>query len=109
VHVSETGEKAFTVRAAAPRLMSVEHIREICDIADQHCNGYLRFTTRNNIEFILEDEAKAKALKKELDSRKHIGGSFKFPTGGTGMGCPISSIPRDGFTAIRPPPMRQGP
>ena len=24
VHVSETGEKAFTVRAAAPRLMSVE-------------------------------------------------------------------------------------
>jgi sulfite reductase beta subunit len=24
--------------------------------------------------------------KKELDSRKHVGGSFKFPTGGTGMG-----------------------
>ena len=52
VHVSETGEKAFTVRAAAPRLMSVEHIREICDIADKHCNGYVRLTTRNNIEFI---------------------------------------------------------
>ena len=66
--------------------MSVEHVREICDIADKHCNGYLRFTTRNNIEFILDDEAKAKALKKDLDSRKHVGGSFKFPTGGTGMG-----------------------
>ena len=34
----------------------------------------------------MDDEAKAKALKKELDSRKHVGGSFKFPTGGTGMG-----------------------
>lgn len=44
--------------------MSVEHIREICDIADKYCNGYVRFTTRNNIEFILEDEAKAKELKK---------------------------------------------
>lgn len=86
VHVSETGEKAFTVRAGAARIMSVEHIREICDIADKHTNGYVRFTTRNNIEFIVDSEEKAKVLKKELDSRKHVGGSFKFPTGGTGMG-----------------------
>lgn len=90
MHVSETGDKIYTVRAAAPRLMSAEHIREICDIADKHCGGYLRFTTRNNIEFILEGEDKARALKKELDSTKHLGGSFKFPTGGTGQG--ISNI-----------------
>ena len=85
MHVSETGDKVFSVRAGGARLMSVEHIREICDIADKHCGGYVRFTTRNNIEFILDSEDKARALKKELDSRKHIGGSFKFPTGGTGM------------------------
>ncbi|NWF76061.1 MAG: dissimilatory-type sulfite reductase subunit beta [Nitrospirae bacterium] len=84
MHVSETGDKAYTVRAGAPRVMSVEHVREICDIADKYTGGYVRWTTRNNIEFITDSEDKARALKKELDSRKHVGGSFKFPTGGTG-------------------------
>ena len=32
--------------------MSITHIRELCDIADKHCGGYLRWTTRNNIEFM---------------------------------------------------------
>ena len=64
VHVSETGEKAFTIRAAAARIMSVEHIREICDIADKHCNGYVRFTTRNNIEFIVDSEERQKLSKR---------------------------------------------
>jgi sulfite reductase beta subunit len=84
VHVSETGDKAYTVRAGAPRIASVEHIREICDVADKYCGGYVRWTTRNNIEFITDSEQKARDLKKDLDSRKHVGGSFKFPTGGTG-------------------------
>lgn len=86
MHVSETGDKAYTVRAGAPRVMSVEHVREICDIADKYCGGYVRWTTRNNVEFILDSEQKARDLKKDLDSRKHVGGSFKFPAGGTGMG-----------------------
>ncbi|OQX10315.1 MAG: sulfite reductase, dissimilatory-type beta subunit, partial [Desulfobulbaceae bacterium A2] len=54
VHVAESGAKCFTVRCASARLMSIEHIREICDIADKHCEGYLRFTTRNNIEFMVD-------------------------------------------------------
>jgi sulfite reductase beta subunit len=86
MHVSETGDKVYTVRVGQPRLVSVENVREICDIADKYCNGYVRWTTRNNVEFITDSEEKAKALKKDLDSRKHPGGSFKFPTGGTGMG-----------------------
>ena len=84
VHVSETGDKVYTVRVGAPRIASVEHIREICDIADKYCGGYVRWTTRNNVEFVADKEETAKALKKDLDSRKHIGGSFKFPSGGTG-------------------------
>jgi sulfite reductase beta subunit len=84
MHVSETGDKVYTARAGVPRLASVEHIREICDIADKYCGGYVRWTTRNNVEFITDNEQKARALKKDLDSRKHAGGSFKFPTGGTG-------------------------
>ncbi len=86
VHVSETGDKVFTVRCGGCRFMTVEHVREICDIADKHCDGYLRFTTRNNIEFMVDSLDKAEALKKDLMSRKHVSGSYKFPVGGTGAG-----------------------
>ncbi|MBW1616854.1 MAG: dissimilatory-type sulfite reductase subunit beta [Deltaproteobacteria bacterium] len=86
VHVSETGDKVFTVRCGGARLMSITHIREICDIADKHCGGHLRFTTRNNIEFMTDSLDKANALKEDLESRKFAGGSFKFPVGGTGAG-----------------------
>lgn len=86
VHVSETGEKVYTVRAGGCRFMTVEHVREICDIADKYCDGYVRFTTRNCIEFLVDSEEKAKALKEDLMSRKHVGGSYKFPVGGTGAG-----------------------
>ncbi|OQX62151.1 MAG: dissimilatory-type sulfite reductase subunit beta [Desulfococcus sp. 4484_241] len=86
VHVSETGDELYTVRVGGCRLMSVTHIREICEIADKYCDGYLRFTTRNNIEFMVDSKEKAEALKKDLESRKFPGGSFKFPIGGTGAG-----------------------
>jgi len=86
VHVSESGDECYTVRAGGARLMSVTHIREICEIADKHCGGYLRFTTRNNIEFMVDDKSKLEPLKKDLESRKFDGGSLKFPVGGTGAG-----------------------
>jgi len=86
VHVAESGDKVFTVRAGGARLMSVTHIREICEIADKHCNGHVRFTTRNNIEFMVDSQDKVAPLKQDLESRKFAGGSFKFPVGGTGAG-----------------------
>jgi sulfite reductase beta subunit len=86
VHVAESGDEVYTVRAGGARLMSVTHIREICEIADKHCDGYLRFTTRNNIEFMVDDKSKVQPLIDDLESRKFDGGSFKFPVGGTGAG-----------------------
>ncbi|MGI9860088.1 dissimilatory-type sulfite reductase subunit beta [Moorella naiadis] len=86
VHVSATGDKVFTVRCGGSRLMSAEHIREICDIADKYCDGYVRFTTRNNIEFMVTSYEKVQELKQDLLSRKYISGSYKFPIGGTGAG-----------------------
>ena len=58
VHVAESGDKLFTVRAASPRLLAIESIRQFCDIADKYCDGHLRWTSRNNIEFLLTDESK---------------------------------------------------
>jgi sulfite reductase beta subunit len=86
VHVSETGDEVYTVRVGGCRLMSVSHLREVCEIADKHCNGYLRFTTRNNIEFMVDSKDKVEPLKKDLLSRTQPGGGFKFPIGGTGAG-----------------------
>ena len=86
VHVAESGDEVYTVRAGGARLMSVSHIREICEIADKHCDGHLRFTTRNNIEFMVDSKSKVGPLKDDLMSRKQSGGGYKFPVGGTGAG-----------------------
>jgi len=86
VHVAESGDEVYTVRCGGARLMSTALIREICEIAEKHCDGHLRFTTRNNIEFMVDDKSKMDALKKDLEGRKFAGGSFKFPIGGTGAG-----------------------
>ena len=90
VHVAESGDEVYTVRCGGARLMSTSHILEICDIADKYCDGHLRFTTRNNIEFMVDDKSKVQPLLDDLAARKFDGGSFKFPVGGTGAG--VSNI-----------------
>ena len=90
VHVAESGDEVYTVRCGGARLMSTTHIREICDIAEKYCGGHVRFTTRNNIEFMVDDKSKVKPLLDDLEKRKFTGGSYKFPVGGTGAG--ISNI-----------------
>lgn len=81
VHKAESGDECWTVRVGAARLVSTSLIFEMCDIADAHCDGYLRFTTRNNVEFMVDDKAKVQPLLDDLASRGN-----KFPVGGTGAG-----------------------
>ncbi len=76
-HVAESGEAVYTVRAGGSRLMSIQKIRMICDLADKYCEGYLRFTSRHNIEFMFTDEKKIEPLINELKKIGH-------PVGGTG-------------------------
>jgi len=77
VHVGESGDKLFTVRSATPRLLAVTSIREIADLADKYCDGYLRWTSRNNVEFLLTDESKIEPLIKDVEA-------LGYPVGGTG-------------------------
>ncbi|MBU0518182.1 sulfite reductase, dissimilatory-type beta subunit, partial [bacterium] len=35
-HVAEGGGAVYTVRAGGSRLMSIQKIRQICDLADKH-------------------------------------------------------------------------
>ena len=83
MHVSHGGAKLYSVRAGTPRLISVESIRKFADIADKYCDGYLRWTSRNNVEFLITDQAKIDPLIKEVEA-------YGFPVGGTGRS--ISNI-----------------
>jgi sulfite reductase beta subunit len=75
-HVAESGDRLYTVRAGSPRLLSVQTLRLFAALADRYSGGHLRFTSRNNVEFLLTDKEKIEPLKKEL---AHAG----FPVGGT--------------------------
>lgn len=96
-HVSETGAECHTVRVGSARLLSVEFIREVCDIADKHCDGVVRWTTRNNIEFMVDAEAKVQPLLDELASRGN-----KFPVGGTGA-CVSNVVHTQGWIHCHTP------
>ncbi|MFW6324623.1 MAG: dissimilatory-type sulfite reductase subunit beta [Desulfovibrionales bacterium] len=86
VHTAESGDEVFTVRCGFARLASTEMLLEICDIADKHCDGHVRWTTRNNVEFMVDSKDKVAPLVDDLMSRKFDAGSYKFPVGGTGAG-----------------------
>lgn len=83
VHVGESGDKLWTVRVASPRLLATDTIREHCDIAEKFCDGFFRYTTRNNVEFLVSDEKQLEPLKKDLVARG-------FKMGGIGPG--ISNV-----------------
>ena len=67
VHTAESGDKIFTVRAASPRLLSTKGIRRFAELADKYCGGHLRFTSRNNVEFLMADDKKIDAMIKARD------------------------------------------
>lgn len=75
VHVSETGAKLFTVRAGSPRLVSTDKIRKYTELADKYCDGFLRFTSRHNVEFLLTNQENIDPLIKDLKALGHpVGG-----------------------------------
>lgn len=82
-HVSNSGAVLHSVRVASPRLVSSEWVRDICDIAEKYCDGYLRFTTRNNVEFLVADVEKLEPLLAELDDKDYLIG---------GVGLSISNV-----------------
>ena len=81
-HVGESGV-LYSVRVASPRLVSIDFVRDLCKIADDYCDGFLRFTTRNNVEFLVGDEAKLQPLLDTLAAQNYC-------VGGTGQS--ISNI-----------------
>jgi sulfite reductase beta subunit len=76
-HVAKGGASIWTVKAGTARQMDVHTIRLLCDIGDEFADGYVRFTTRSNIEYMVDDESKVAPLIDKLTGEG-------FPVGGTG-------------------------
>lgn len=83
LHVAGSGAKLWSVRAASPRLLSIETLRLFANLADEFSGGHLRFTSRNNVEFLVTDEGRIEPLIVRLKAEG-------YPVGGTGPG--ITSI-----------------
>jgi len=82
-HVGESGDTLFTVRAGTPRQDTVDMVRQLCDIADRYCDGHLRFTVRNNVEFLTPNGENVEPMIRDLEA-------MGFPVGGAGN-C-VSSV-----------------
>ena len=76
-HTALSGDEVWTVRAGTQRQMDVYTIRKLTDIADEFAEGFVRFTVRSNIEFMVSDQAKVDPLIAKLNDEG-------FPIGGTG-------------------------
>jgi len=76
-HVAESGDAVWTVKAGYQRQADVFTLRQMCEIADKYCDGYIRFTMRSSVEFMTDKEANVEPLIKELEAAG-------YPVGGTG-------------------------
>ena len=76
-HVAKSGDSIWTVRAGTQRQMDVYTIRKLASIADEFAEGFVRFTIRSNIEFMVSEESRVQPLIDKLTAEG-------FPIGGTG-------------------------
>jgi dissimilatory sulfite reductase beta subunit len=83
-HVSHTGDEVWSVRAGTQRQMDVFTIRKLCDYADKFAEGFVRFTIRANIEFMVSTAKQVDPLIAELEKNG-------FPVGGTGNSITMMS------------------
>ena len=83
VHVAESGDKLYTVRCGSPRRLATETIRMFADLATKYCDGYLRWTSQNNVEFLLTKKENIDPLIADLKAEG-------YPVGG--IGNTISNI-----------------
>jgi len=83
-HVSKYGDEVWTVKTASSRQLDVLTIRTMGDIADEFCDGHIRFTMRGSVEYMTTDESQIAALINRLEEAG-------FPVGGTGNSVTVLS------------------
>lgn len=77
VHVAESGDELYTIRAGSPKLVCTDFIRDLCEIADKYCDGHMRFTSRYNPEFLTPKKENIEPIIKACEE-------LGIPVGATG-------------------------
>ncbi|WP_369163096.1 dissimilatory-type sulfite reductase subunit beta [Candidatus Thiodiazotropha sp. LNASS1] len=76
-HVAHDGDEIWTVRVGTQRILDLFTLRKLCEIGDRYADGYVRFTIRSNIEFMLADGARVDPLIDELERNGFIVGGTR--------------------------------
>ena len=76
-HVADSGEKIFSVRAATQRILDLFTLRTLTKIGDDFADGFVRFTIRSNIEYMVADESKVAPLIKALEDKGFVVGGTR--------------------------------
>lgn len=76
-HVAKSGDKIYTVRVGTQRILDVFTLRKLTEIGDKYADGFIRFTMRSNLEYMVDKEEKVDPLIKAVEAAGFI-------VGGTG-------------------------
>ena len=75
-HVAHSGDEIWTVKCGTQRILDVFSLRKLTSIGDEFADGYVRFTIRSNIEYMVTKEAQVEPLIKALtDAGFIVGGT----------------------------------
>ena len=73
----KSGDEIWTVRAGTQRILDVFTLRTLCDIGDKFADGFVRFTIRSNIEYMLKDASRVEPLIEALEKEGFVVGGTK--------------------------------
>ena len=73
-HVAHSGDTIWTVKAGTQRILDLFTLRNLTAIAKSHADGYIHFTLRSNIEFMVTDEARVQPLIDRLEADGYVVG-----------------------------------
>ncbi|MGV6850983.1 MAG: dissimilatory-type sulfite reductase subunit beta, partial [bacterium] len=76
-HVAHSGDQIWTVRCGTQRILDLYTLRTLCDIGDNFADGYIHFTIRSNVEYLVDEESKVEPLVKALGEAGFIVGGTK--------------------------------
>jgi sulfite reductase beta subunit len=76
-HTAHGGDAIYTVRAGTQRILDVFTLRKLCEIGDKYAEGYVRFTIRSNIEYMVADGSKVEPLIAALEKEGFVVGGTK--------------------------------
>ncbi|MBP8285148.1 MAG: dissimilatory-type sulfite reductase subunit beta, partial [Chromatiaceae bacterium] len=57
-HVAYSGDEIWTVKVGTQRILDLFSLRKLCDIGEQFGDGFVHFTLRSNLEYMVADAAK---------------------------------------------------